>query len=115
VANQFRVELDIQPFVDTLTEGGVEAAKRAVEEALEGVEGIARAGWPVGNPSEGSRDAFVISIEDSPVRIGGQLSNVSGYAPFINSGRTVQRLMVEPTQREGMRLPRVFLALLGEI
>lgn len=101
-------------FVDKLTLEGVAAAKKTIEEALEDIVEDAAAQWPVGATGR-SRNAFRVEIDEDPATITGIIINDSGYAPFINGGRTLHALVVVPFNTAVALLPAEIARALSEI
>jgi hypothetical protein len=108
-----RVGIGFDDFVDRLTEKGVQAARDAVEDALDDIVEDARAQWP--SRSGRSATSFHVSIEEAAGRVAGEIVNDSGYAPYINGGRTLHELVVVPFQTAVRLLPAEIERRLSEI
>lgn len=113
-AGLIRVGIGFDDFIDKLTEEGIQAAKDTIEEALEDIVRDAVARWPVGKTGL-SQTSFSVFIEEDPFRITGEIVNDSGYAPFINRGRTLHNLVVVPFEAAVKLLPGEIEHALSEI
>ena len=105
-----RIGVGIDRFVDKLSRGGSDILREAIEDTLEEVRANAQASWPVRQRgiSQGSRELWIVEIEEDPTRIVGELVNRSGYATFINGGVTIDLLVVKPFRTEVSGLPFEF-------
>ncbi len=105
-----RIGVGIDRFVDRLSRGGVDILRDAIDDVLQGVRANAQASWPVRQRgiSQGSRELWIVEIEEDPTRITGQLVNRSGYAIFINGGVTIDLLVTQPFRTEVRDLPDEF-------
>lgn len=108
-----RVGVGVDDFVDRLTEQGVITARAAIESVLEDLVIDAQASWPVRTGV--SRAAFSVEMAGSVGRIAGEIVNNSGYAPYINRGRSLHNLLVLPFKAETLLLPGEIERKLSEI
>jgi len=109
-----RMGVGFDDFIDKLTVEGIQLTKDLVEETLTDIADNAAAAWPVGSTGR-SASSFHVRIDEGATKISGEIVNDSGYAPYINHGRTLHELVVVPFHTAVILLPGEILRLLSEI
>ncbi len=86
-----------------MTDRGKAAAEEVVGEDIAALTARTRAHWPV--DSGESASSFFADVRVDLNEVAGEMRNDSGYAHFVNRGRTYQALVIEPFRELVRELP----------
>ena len=112
MAKQAIVAFGFDSLVDRMVEHAKAVTPEVIEEGLGEIMDEAQSRWPV--DSGASRSAFRFNLIDRGDEFSAEVRNASGYAQFINRGRTYDELVTTPFRRFMRGLPSILARRIAE-